>query len=295
MSVGTNSKGAGLQFTLRASPCKAQSTPEKQAGEANLPFNHKKNSHIVLIQPLPCATTYIDQLCQALRELKASAKLSITQKIWLTTVLMGIVMTRKLNWAAFERSSLNEYRQDGLRWMFSHSKMPWKSLIHASTKVLIKHYGITSGTLTIDDSDKMRSRNTTKIAHVHKVRDKSTGGYGKGQEFIFMVIVTNTVTLPVDFRFYTPDPVLSAWRQENKRLKKEKVPAKQRPKRPDPDSNYPTKETLALSMLEHFSRQFPEVNVKIITADALYGTGNFMDKSRQHFPRSQVVTQLKKN
>jgi hypothetical protein len=249
----------------------------------------------VLIQPLPCATTYIDQLCQALRELKASAKLSITQKVWLTTVLMGIVMTRKLNWAAFERSSLNEYRQDGLRWMFSHSKMPWESLIRASTKVLIKHYGITSGTLTIDDSDKMRSRNTTKIAHVHKVRDKSTGGYGKGQEFIFMVIVTNTVTLPVDFRFYTPDPVLSAWRQENKRLKKEKVPAKQRPKIPDPDSNYPTKETLALSMLEHFSRQFPEVNVKIITADALYGTGNFMDKSRQHFPRSQVVTQLKKN
>jgi hypothetical protein len=249
----------------------------------------------VLIQPLPCATTYIDQLCAALRELKVSAKLSIVQKLWLTTVLMGIVMTRKLNWAAFERSTLNECRQGALRWMFSHSKMPWELLIHASTKVLIKHYGITSGTLTIDDSDKVRSRNTTKIAHVHKVKDKSTGGYGQGQEFIFMVIVTDTVTLPVDFRFYTPDPVLSAWRRENNKLKRQKVPPKQRPKRPEPDVNYPTKETLALGMLDSFSRRFPEVNVKIITADALYGTGNFMDKSHQCFPRSQVVTQLRKN
>lgn len=249
----------------------------------------------MLIQPLPCATTYIDQLCAALRELKVSAKLSIVQKLWLTTVLMGIVMTRKLNWAAFERSTLNECRQGALRWMFSHSKMPWELLIHASTKVLIKHYGITSGTLTIDDSDKVRSRNTTKIAHVHKVKDKSTGGYGQGQEFIFMVIVTDTVTLPVDFRFYTPDPVLSAWRRENNKLKRQKVPPKQRPKRPEPDVNYPTKETLALGMLDSFSRRFPEVNVKIITADALYGTGNFMDKSHQCFPRSQVVTQLRKN
>ena len=62
----------------------------------------------MLIQSLPCATTYIDQLCEALRELKASAKLSMAQKLWLTTVLMGIVVTRKLNWAAFERSTLNE-------------------------------------------------------------------------------------------------------------------------------------------------------------------------------------------
>ncbi|PCK04291.1 MAG: transposase [Alteromonadaceae bacterium] len=255
----------------------------------------KRTSPIVLIQPLPCATNYIDQLCGALKELKASSKLSIAQKLWLTTVLMGIVITRKLSWAAFERSTLNECRQDGLRWMFSHSKIPWNSLIYASTKVLIKHYGVTSGTLTIDDSDKMRSRNTRKIAHVHKVRDKSTGGYGKGQEFIFMVIVTNTVTIPVDFRFYTPDPELSAWKQENNRLKKQKVPTKQRPKRPSPDADYPTKEALALVMLRHFSDRFPEIHIKIITADALYCTGSFMDKSNQYFPRSQVVTQLRKN
>ena len=73
----------------------------------------------MLIQHLPCATTYIDQLHQALLVFKASAKLSRTQKLWLTTVLMGIVATRRLNWAAFERSSLNEYSKDRLRWVFA--------------------------------------------------------------------------------------------------------------------------------------------------------------------------------
>ena len=249
----------------------------------------------MLIQPLPCATTYVNLLCQALRELKASTKLTRSQRVWLTVVLMGIVVTRSLNWAAFERSSLNEHSQEGLRWMFCHSKLPWRHLISASTRVLIKHYNLTSGTLAIDDSDKLRSRNTSKIAHVHKVKDKSTGGYGKGQEFIFMVIVTDTLTIPVDFRFYNPDPALSDWRRTNSTLKKKKVPGKDRPKRPAPNPSYPTKETLALEMLECFAVQFPDMNVKTITADALYCTGRFMDKSNQYFPETQVITQLRKN
>lgn len=249
----------------------------------------------MLIQHLPCATTYIDQLHQALLGLKASAKLSLTQRLWLTTVLMGIVVTRKLNWAAFERSSLNEYSQDRLRWIFCCSKIPWEYLIYASTKALIKHYGVSSGTLSIDDSDNIRSRNTSKIAHTHKVKDKSTGGYGNGQEFVFMVIITNTVTIPVDFRFYNPDPILSAWRQANKKLKKQKTPIKERPKRPDPNPDYPTKEALALEMVASFADRFPEMEIKIITADALYCTGNFMDKCQQSCPHTQVVTQLRKN
>ncbi len=35
--------------------------------------------------------------------------------------------------------------------------MPWESLISASTKALIKHYGITSGTLAIDDSERIKA------------------------------------------------------------------------------------------------------------------------------------------
>ena len=173
--------------------------------------------------------------------------------------------------------------------------VPWEYLIGASTKVLIKHYGVSSGTLSIDDSDNVRSRNTSKIAHTHKVKYRSTGGYGQGQEFVFMVIITDTVSIPVDFHFYNPDPVLSAWKQANNKLKKQKIPVKERQKRTTPNPDYPTKETLALEMIEEFSARFPEVDIKIITADALYCTGNFMGKSNQCCPHTQVVTQLRKN
>ena len=110
-----------------------------------------------------------------------------------------------------------------------------------------------------------------------------------------MVIITDTVTIPVDFRFYNPDPVLSAWRQVNNKLKKQKIPAKERPKRPVPNPDYPTKKALVLDMIEQFSAYFPESNVKIITADVLYGTGNFMDKISQCCADTQIVTQLKRN
>ena len=67
---------------------------------------------------------------------------------------------------------------------------------------------MTAGVLVLDDSDKVRSRNTSKIAGVHKVKDKKTSGWFNGQEFIFLILVTGLVTIPVGFRFYTPDPAL---------------------------------------------------------------------------------------
>ncbi|WP_236985606.1 hypothetical protein [Marinagarivorans cellulosilyticus] len=181
-SAGTYLKGAGYNSRSELPHAKHNQCLKSSRPAKHLPFDNKKNKPPYRAHSISsCATTYIDQLFEALRELTASAKISRPQKLWLTTVLMGIVITRKLNWAVIEGSKLNEYRQDGLRWMFSHSKMPWESLISASTRVLIKHYSITSGTLTIDDSDKLRSSNTPRIAHAHKVKDKSAGCYGKGQ------------------------------------------------------------------------------------------------------------------
>ena len=58
----------------------------------------------------------------------------------------------------------------------------------------------------------MRSRNTSKIAGVHKVKDKKTGGWFNGQEFVFLILVTDTVTIPLGFHFYIPDPALKEWK-----------------------------------------------------------------------------------
>jgi len=150
--------------------------------------------------------------------------------------------------------------------------------------------------LAIDDTDKKRAKTTTKIAGAHKVKDKGTGGYFRGQELVFMVLVTDVATFPVGFRFYTPDPAMSAWSKKNKTLKQGGMPAKKRPKRPKPKHNkYPTKPALALALLREFVHAFPDFILKGIVADALYGTGYFMDEAAKLVPGVQIVSQLRCN
>ena len=151
------------------------------------------------------------------------------------------------------------------------------------------------GVLVIDDTDKQRSKKTTKIAGAHKVKDKKTGGYFNGQELIFMVLVTDWVTFPVGFRWYRPDPELKAWRKENKRLKREGIPRNERPPQPAPDPDYPSKQALALAMVEEFTDWFSDITVTATLADALYGTAEFMDKVSAATGNGQVVSQLRRN
>ena len=110
-----------------------------------------------------------------------------------------------------------------------------------------------------------------------------------------MVLVTQRATFPVGFRFYVSDPRLSAWRKEDKSLKQRGVAKCLRPKRPVPDHlRYPTLQALALEMIEEFVTQFPELIVKGVLADALYGTGKFMDKAAA-LTGAQVISQLRSN
>ena len=86
-------------------------------------------------------------------------------------------------------------------------------------KNIIKHYGITHDTISFDDSDKKRGKKTTCIKDAHKVYDKTTDNYFNDQELVFMVLISVLVTFPIGFQFYVPDPALSAWQREDKKLK----------------------------------------------------------------------------
>ena len=111
-----------------------------------------------------------------------------------------------------------------------------------------------------------------------------------------MVLVTDIFTIPVGFRFFEPDPVLSAWRKKDKQLRLKGVAKQDRPKRPKPDhQNYPTMQSLALEMLREFVEDFPDVKIKGVLADALYGTGEFMGKASALTRKGQVVSQLRSN
>jgi hypothetical protein len=249
----------------------------------------------MLIRPLSVVTTFIDDLNKALQSLKSSARLTLTQKAWLAIVLMGIVTTGMLNWAAFERRSLGAYSQSRLRWMFGWAKINWELLLFSSVLHILQTYDITHGTLVVDDTDKRRSKKTSCIPNAHKIKDKKTGGYFNGQELIFLVLVSDDVTFPVGFCFYTPDPAIKEWKKENQKLKNQGVAKKDRPKRPPPNPDYPTKPALTVQMLKKFVTTFPEFKVTAVLADALYGEGKFLDQVRKLTGNAQVITQLKTN
>jgi hypothetical protein len=225
----------------------------------------------------------------------AATPLTKSQRGWLVTVLMGLIVAGSFNWAAFARRSLGAFKESRLRWVFRHAGIAWSHLLQASVAQVLSHYGVTAGVLVLDDSDKVRSRNTSKIAGVHKVKDKKTGGWFNGQEFIFLILVTGLVTIPVGFRFYTPDPALKAWKKTNKDQKKAGIPAKDRTKRPEPNPAYPSKQALALELLETFSKNHPSVRVQAVLADALYGNARFMDEAAKLTSCAQVISQLRKN
>ena len=92
-----------------------------------------------------------------------------------------------------------------------------------------------------------------------------------------------------------PDPALSAWRKNDNKLKKQGVPKKLRPTEPERDPNYPTIPQIALSLLEQFNKKHPEIRVRCILADALYGTAEFIDQASSIFGGIQVISQIRSN
>src|ERR671937_2566421 len=234
-------------------------------------------------KPAPFVRAFVDVVDEVIREQSPSHGMSALQRTWLAFCVTAVLVTNSICWARFERASLGTYALAALSWMFRHSKMPWDHLLVARVRVILRYHGITAGSLVIDDTDNPRSKAAKALAHLYKLRDKESGGYVWGQSLVFLVLVTPTISLPVGFVFYQPAPELSAWYKRAKVLKKQGVPHKQRPPKPAPNAQYPTKQHLALRLLEAFKAHHPAIRVHCIAADALYGTGSFVDEASALF------------
>ncbi len=253
-----------------------------------------KDDVFMLLKPVDCISAYVAGLNASLKQISTHSLTKI-QSNWLVVMLIGLMVTGCFSWAEFMRSSLGKFDENRLRWMFRYAKIAWDYLLQASVTYIITHYGVTKGVLVLDDSDKVRSRNTSKIPGVHKILDKKTQGWFKGQEFVFLLLVTDILTIPIGFRFYVPDPALKKWKGIIKAQKKAGIPKKERAKRPAPNLNYPTKQMLALELLREFCQQHPKITVQSVLADALYGSKEFMDNASLVTHCSQVISQLRKN
>ena len=258
------------------------------------PQDKEHQGNFVLVTPIKTVRDFVAKINHSLDQLEPGSKLSKSQAAWLCTVIVGIIVTERLCWALFDRRGFNTVSEDAFRWMFASAVISWHRLLQASVMYMLVEYNITSGTLVIDDSDKKRSKRTKKIYGAHKIKDKATGGFKNGQEIVFMLLVADTVTIPVDFSFHIPDPTLAKWKKENNELKKRGIPKKDRPRKPKPNTAYPTKQEIAADMVEKFCVSYPAVRILSVLADALYGTSNFMDKV-SNVSKAQAISQIRKN
>jgi len=250
---------------------------------------------LIFFKPLPFVTTYVEALNDAIGRHNPGAGLSLTQRFWLSLCIMAILLTNSVCWARFERAGVGKWRLAALSWMFRHSRIPWEMLFMLSVNHVLEYHGIKKGILGVDDTDRKRSKVAPRIGYLHKLKDKTSGGFVMGQCIVFLILVTEVVTIPVGFSFFVPDPKLREWNKQNEKLKKLHVPARERPPRPQRDEDYPTKQEIALHLLAQFKTNHPDVRVKTVLADALYGTGDFVDGASAVFGGAQVVSELRNN
>ena len=246
-------------------------------------------------EPLPFIKDFVTEIDNCLLESGSSHQLSSLQKKWLSFCIIGILLTNSVCWAKFERSFLGGYMVRALSWMFRHSKIPWEYLLQASVLHIVKKFGIEEGILSLDETDKERSKSTKKIHHLHYMKDKKSGGTIPGQCIVFAVLITPSVSIPVGFQFYCPDPEQKKWRKENARLKEKGIAKKDRPSKPEKNPDFPTKQEIGVQLLEDFKKYFSQIKVKSIVADALYGTSFFLKKASSIFDGVQVISQLKRS
>ena len=245
------------------------------------------------LKPLDFCRNFTNRLNKSIESV-GGKPLSKAQLLWLSVCITGILMTNSVCWKKFERACLGGVVANTMSKMFRRANFFCQTLLKSSVMLILKDYNLNSGVLCLDDTDNKRSKNAKKIGKIHKVKDKSTGGFLNGQQIIFLLLVTDKITIPVGFEFYAPDPALSQWAKNNKKLKNQGIDKKNRPSKPQRSPYYLTKIELALRLLRDFKVDYPNVQIQATTADALYGSKKFMRGAAKIFPSGQVISQIRK-
>ena len=203
-------------------------------------------------------------------------------------------MSGVICFSRLEKISTGLVRIKALSWMFHRGqRIPWERLLEISTRVLVKRFDITKCVVACDDTFRERSRNTKNIHGVQKLKNKSTGGFFKGQNVIFLALVTPSITFICGFKFFLPDPEFKAWKANDNKLKKAGVPAKDRPKKPAKNKKYPTRLEIFHQLLSEFKSGFPEIKVELICADAAYFSKKSAKEVASIYPGVQFISRLK--
>jgi hypothetical protein len=239
---------------------------------------------------------YVSSISCSIRKSESAYSLTKCQIYWLSFCLMGMLLSNELNWSKYSRLSMHGYKIGALSWMFRHSKINFELLFRKSMLHVLSVYGIKGGHIVFDDTDRERSKNALLLHGLGKQKDKKSGGYFLGQNILFMVLVTEKVTLPIGFAFYQNDPQWLLWKKEEDRLAKKGVKKAFRPIEVLRDEvAYPTKQQLCMQLLADFKTHFPDITIQSIMADCFFGTKSWTQGMLSSYPKAQIISQLKSN
>ncbi len=245
----------------------------------------------MLNKPLSDVEDFIKQITLSS---EVTLKLSRLQFRFIAFCMSSMIILNSLCWEKMHRLSFGIFKSKALSFMLHHSLIPWEELWTNSILFLVKISGL-KGTLVVDDTDRLRAKETSELYGVSKVKDKKTSGYSMAQNIVFLVFVTKYLTIPVGFSFFRPDPNWKKWKEEDEKLRKNGVKKSERPKKPPRDPNYPSRIAITISLMSKFQKLVPDASITAITADAAFLTTELIRGVEKLFPNTQLISQIRKN
>lgn len=251
---------------------------------------------MLFLEPLKETYAFVHSIRREINQTYGPKPFSNRAVDFLCFCLTGIIVTGTISWTKFEMASAGSWSQKALSWFLHHSTfIPWQKLLTASAMIICRTFEATEGVLVIDDFDRHRSKSTTNIYGVHKVKSKKGGGFVSAQNVVLLVLVTKYFTLPVGFEFYQPDPDMKAWKSEDKKLRKKGIPKSLRPREPFKNKTFPSKKEIAMRLVRQFRYFNKSFHIKAFTVDSAFMSKELRDDFRRTYPKSQLISQLRFN
>jgi len=237
---------------------------------------------------------FINRLNDSLKKLngKGLSKIKIS---YLTFCLTAMICCKSLNLEEFQRSSFGFFKARATGYFLKHITSYLNILWILSITQVLKTYNITEGYLVADDTDRVRSKNVTKIHAAQKTKDKKTGGYCMAQNIVLLILVTKKISIPVGFAFFESDPELLKWKKTIKEMQNNKIKKSEYPKMPDKNPKYPTRLEILENLISDFKKNFDDFLMKGILFDAAYLSKNIIQKLSNIYPNKQIISQIRSN
>lgn len=247
----------------------------------------------------------IQEITQFTLQLNSSLKynynrsLSNKQLRFVEACIWAIVWYGKLSWAAFGRFFLGISPQC-FSYMLHRSSIPWLELYNAAVIFCLRQFGVTKLFISVDDTQRSRSGKVKKLWAFFKDLNRKTGGFGIFQNLVVIYLITDTISIPLMFAFYRPNPQVAPWKKQKKEAKKKGLPA---PKKPPHNPKFPTRNEIAVRLISNTIEFINFVNrsnvrkikIQATLADAAYFSASNVSQLRKKFPEIPMISQIKSN